>query len=82
MLKLGMITKQMIERNGFVGYGHNLNSPTALKRVGANPLVIKVEAVTGAQKATAQISAGDALKALAVNAKYGLFKLAKVMFLM
>jgi hypothetical protein len=78
----GMVNRGMIERNGFIGYTGNLKSAAAQGRIGNNPLVLKAQSLFGAQKAGVSISTGDALKVLAVNAKDGLLKMAKVMFLM
>jgi len=69
-------------QNGLAGYASSMDSPSAMQRVGNNPLVIKAAGLFGNQKAGVKISTADAVGALAANGTDNLLKLAKVLFLM
>ena len=77
-----IVDPQAVRQIGVAGYSSCIDCPKAVERVGDKPLVIKAAGLFGNQNAGVRIGTADALAALAANTRDGLFKMAKVLFLL
>lgn len=76
------VDPQVAKQQGLAGFATDLNSQSALKRVGNNPLVIKAQGLYGNKNAGVKINSADALKAFGEKFGGGLLKMAKLLFLL